>query len=167
MEDRYLRRFVVDELDYDPRVTAAHIGVAVENGVVTLTGHVASYAEKAAAERIAMHVRGVRAIVDSIEVRYPDNRRIGDEELADRCVRAIAWDVTVPPGSVEIKVEKGCVTLSGWVGRYDQKTAAERALRRLTGVTDIVNLVGVQASISDGATQAREVGRPPLGAEKR
>jgi osmotically-inducible protein OsmY len=155
MEDRYLRRFVVDELDYDPRVTAAHIGVTVDGGVVTLTGHVGSYAEKMAAERIALNVRGVRAVVDNIEVRNSEDARIGDEDLADRCARAIAWDVTIPSDSVRVKVEKGCVTLSGWVERYDQKAAADRALRRFAGVTDIVNVIGVRPSEIGQATGDR------------
>jgi len=140
MEDCYLRRFVVDELDYDPRVTAAHVG---------------SYAEKLAAERIALNVRGVRAVVDEVEVRTPEDARIGDEDLADRCARAIAWDVTIPSDSVRVKVEKGCVTLSGWVERYDQKAAADRALRRFAGVADIVNVIGVRPSGTSPATGVR------------
>lgn len=156
MEDKYLRRFVVDELDYDPRMTAAHIGVTVDNGVVTLSGHVANLAEKVAAEKIVRHVRGVRAVVEQIEVRYPDNLRLGDEQLADRCARVIEWDVGIPPGSIVVKVENGSVTLTGWVPRYDHKAAADRALRRLAGVTDIVNLIGVHQPPAEQAAGVRD-----------
>lgn len=161
MEDRYLRRFVIDELDFDPRVTAAHVGVTVDGGVVTLAGHVGTYAEKQAAERITFNVRGVRAVVNAIEVRPPEDARIGDEELADCCVEAIASDGAIQSDSVQVKVEKGCVTLSGWVRRYDQKAAADRALRQIIGVTDIVNVIGVRPSVTGLASGERHPAAAP------
>lgn len=144
MDDITVRQQVLDELEYAPMIDAAQIGVTVENGVVTLTGHVRSYAEKTIAERVALRVRGVRAVAEQIEVRYPENPRIGDEALADRCARVLEWDVRIPERSVTLKVEKGCVTLQGCVPYYHQKAAVDQALRRLAGVTDIVNLIGVK-----------------------
>jgi osmotically-inducible protein OsmY len=71
MDDKTLRQLIIDELDYEPSIDAANIGVAVEKEVVTLTGHVASYAEKIAAERIVQRIKGVKAIAQEIEVALP------------------------------------------------------------------------------------------------
>lgn len=162
MDDITVRQQVLDELEYAPMVDAALIGVTVANGVVTLSGHVRNYAEKCIAERVALRVRGVRAVVEQIEVRYPDNPRIGDEALADRCARVLEWDVRIPENSVSLKVQKGCVTLQGCVPYYHQKEAVDKALRRLAGVTDIVNLIAVKPPI-----QPTEVKDRILAALKR
>src|SRR6516165_45715 len=84
MSELQLRQDVVDELEYEPSVDAAHIGVAVDKGVVTLTGHVASYAEKQAAIAAVRRVKGVRAIAEEIEVRYPLDKKTSDDEIAQR-----------------------------------------------------------------------------------
>lgn len=147
MDDITVRRHVLDELEYAPMVDAAQIGVAVEDGVVTLTGHVRNYAEKGIAERVTLRVRGVRAVIERIEVRYPETPRVGDEALAERCARVLEWDVQIPERSVSLKVEKGSVTLEGCVPYYHQKAAVDKALRRLAGVTDIVNLIAVKPPV--------------------
>ena len=89
MDDKTLRQFIIDELDFEPSIDAANIGVAVENGVVTLTGHVASYAEKIAAERTVQRVKGVHAIAQEIEVRYPDQAKRSDDEIAQRALNIL------------------------------------------------------------------------------
>lgn len=147
MDDIIVRRHVLDELDYTPMVDAASIGVAVEDGVVTLTGHVRTYAEKGLAEHVALRVRGVRAVVERIEVRDPNTAPVGDEALADRCARVLEWDVQIPERAVTLKVERGCITLDGCVPYYHQKAAVDRALRRLAGVTDIVNRIAVKPPV--------------------
>lgn len=144
MDDKTVHRHVLEELEYAPMIDAAQIGVTVENGIVTLTGHVRNYAEKGVAERVTLRVRGVRGVVERIAVRYPDDPTVGDEALAERCARVIEWDARIPRDTVTLKVEKGCVTLEGCVPYYHQKAAVDKALRRLAGVTDIVNLVAVK-----------------------
>jgi len=147
MDDIIVRRHVLDELDYTPMVDAASIGVAVEDGVVTLTGHVRTYAEKGLAEHVALRVRGVRAVVERIKVRDPNTAPVGDEALADRCARVLEWDVQIPEQAVTLKVERGSITLDGCVPYYHQKAAVDRALRRLAGVTDIVNRIAVKPPV--------------------
>src|SRR5271169_2999065 len=107
MTDIYLRQLVLDELDFEPSVEAANIGVAVENAVVTLTGHVGSYAQKLAAERAVQRVKGVRGIAEEIEIRYPDDKQTADDQIALRAVNIIGWDAQVPGGAVKVKVQKG------------------------------------------------------------
>ena len=115
MTDKVLRQTILDELDFQPSVDATNIGVTVDNGVVTLTGHVASYAEKVAAERAVERIKGVRAIAEKIEVRYPGHKQTADDEIADRALSILGWNVQVPKDSVKVKVEKGWVTLTGVV----------------------------------------------------
>ena len=76
MNDVTLRQDILDELEFEPSINAANIGVAVENGVVTSTGHVGNYAEKVAAERVVQRVKGVRGVAQEIEVRYPGNKKV-------------------------------------------------------------------------------------------
>ena len=99
MGDLQLRQNVVDELEYEPSVDAAHIGVAVDKGVVTLTGHVASYAEKQAAIAAVRRIKGVRAIAEEMEVRYPSGKKTSDDEIAKRAIDILDWDTMVPNGS--------------------------------------------------------------------
>jgi osmotically-inducible protein OsmY len=107
MDDKVLRQSIIDELDFEPSIDSANVGVAVENGVVTLSGHVASYAEKIAAERAVQRVKGVKAIAQEIEVRYPDQAKRSDDEIAQRALNILKWSVQVPADSIQVKVEKG------------------------------------------------------------
>jgi osmotically-inducible protein OsmY len=142
-DDSTLQALVMSELEWEPSLDAAHIGVVAKNGVVTLTGFVDNYAAKVAAERAASRVQGVTAIAEEIEVRLPNAMKHADDEIAERAVRILAWDVHVPPDRIHVKVEHGVVTLTGDVNFQFQRAAAETAVRRLGGVRGVVNLIGV------------------------
>ncbi|MDF2118607.1 BON domain-containing protein [Roseiarcaceae bacterium H3SJ34-1] len=148
MNDLNLRQDILDELEFEPRVHAANIGVAVEKGVVTLTGHVTSYAEKLAAETATLRVKGVRAVAQEIEVRYPSDKKSSDDEIASRALNIIAWDATVPDGEIQVKVQDGWITLSGEVDWNYQKAAAEHAVRKLSGVVGVTNFVTVKPRVA-------------------
>lgn len=139
-----LRKDVLDELEFEPSVNAAHIGVAAEAGIVTLSGHVGSYAEKLAAVAAARRVRGVKAIADEIDVRYAVDKKTADDEIAKRAVNIIGWHALVPSGSIQIMVRDGFVTLSGSVDWFYQKKAAEDDVRKLSGVRAIVNNIEIK-----------------------
>ncbi len=143
MTDKDLRRDVLDELDFDPSLDAGDIGVAVSEGVVTLTGHVGSYAEKVEAERAVRRVRGVRAIAQEIEVRYADEKKIADDQIAARALAIIDWSVHLPKQAIQVKVAGGWVTLTGTVDWQYQMAGAEAAVRKLSGVHGVTNLVEV------------------------
>jgi BON domain len=119
--DLELRQDVFDELEFEPSVNAAHIGVTANKGVVTLTGFVTSYAEKAAAERAARRVKGVKAIAEEIEVRLPSHTKRADDEIAARAVDILKWQVGFPADRINVKLEKGIVTLTGEVDWQFQK----------------------------------------------
>lgn len=151
MRDTSLQQDVIDELDFEPSVNAAHIGVVVDDGVVTLSGHVASYAEKMAAERAARRVKGVRAIAQEIEVRYPYDKKTADDEIATRALNILRWNTVVPPDSIQIRVQDGWVTLTGEVDWQFQRVAAESQIRRLSGVAGVMNSITIkpQAQTTD------------------
>ena len=150
MNDQNLKQNVLDELSWDSIVNAAHIGVTTRDGVVTLTGHVKTYGEKWAAERIASKVFGVKAIAQDIEVHFIGGEQRGDDDIARHALNVISWDVFVPHKDIKVKVEKGWVTLSGSVQWNFQKHNAESDIRRIAGVKGISNDLtitsGVQAS---------------------
>jgi len=143
MSDEDLRQHVSDELEFAPTVNATKIGVAVDHGVVTLTGHVNSYAEKIAAERAVQRVKGVRGVAQEIEVRYPSERKNRDDEIAERAAQIFDWDTTIPSGKVTVKVEKGWVTLGGEVEWQFQRMGAETAVRKLSGVIGVTNQITI------------------------
>ncbi len=145
-DDMTLQAMVMDELAWTPNVDAAHIGVAARNGVVTLSGIVSSLAEKFAAEQAARRVKGVQGIAQEIVVRPPSAHRHADEEIAERALTILNWDLEVPDEQIQLKVENGVVTLTGSVVYQFQKQAVERDIRKLGGVTDIVNLIEVRPS---------------------
>jgi len=143
LSDKQLRQHVMDELDFEPSIDSADIGVAVENGVVTLSGHVPSYAQKLSAERAAWRVMGVKAIAQEIQVRVPGDKKNNDVEIALRAVSMLAWNGSVPRDSVQVKVQNGLVTLTGQVGWNYQRVAAEAAVRKLSAVVGVVNHISL------------------------
>ena len=142
--DSQLQRDVMDELIWEPSVDHAEIGVAVTDGVVTLSGYVKSYAEKVAAEKAVRRVAGVRAIAEEIKVRLASDRKTGDAEIAKRIADIFSWDVLVPDDKITVKVERGCVTLAGAVDWHYQSDAARKAAGKISGVTGISNLICVR-----------------------
>jgi osmotically-inducible protein OsmY len=148
MTDLELKKSVEAELNYEPSVHAAEIGVAVKDSIVTLTGRVQSYWEKLAAERAAGRVSGVRAVVNELEIRLPYASERTDEDIARAAVNALEWTISVPSERIKVKVSKGWITLEGNVEWQFQKSAAEKAVRYLTGVKGVSNLIDVKPQVS-------------------
>jgi len=102
--DTSLQAAVMEELEWDPRVTAAHIGVAAHDGIVTLTGHVPTFWEKEAAEQAAARVRGVKGVVEELKVELLGNP-VPDERLAGDALQHLAMDSSVPADTIQVQVE--------------------------------------------------------------
>lgn len=140
-----LQHDVQEELEWEPSVDAAHIGVAAtQPGVVTLTGTVATYAEKTTADRAAKRVAGVRAVANDIEVRPLGSMKRTDTDLAQAVLRALEWDIAVPDEKIKVRVDDGWVTLEGEVALQFHRAAAENAVRRLAGVRGVTNQIRLQ-----------------------
>jgi len=144
MNELRLRDDILDELAYEPVVDAAHIGVAVDENVVTLSGHVSSYAQRLAAVSAVRRVKGVHGIADEIEVRYSPDEKTFDDEIAKRAINMLAWDSVVPSDSVQVTVHDGLVTLTGKVNWQYQKSSAERDIRKLSGVRGVINNIEIE-----------------------
>jgi osmotically-inducible protein OsmY len=146
--DDKLQKAVLAELKWEPSITAAHIGVAAENGTITLTGHVSSYGQKHAAEMAAGRVKGVKAVAEEIEIRLPFDIKRDDADIATAAVNRLAWDTSTPHDTVKVKVEKGWVTLTGEVEWHFIKEAAEREVRNLMGVIGVSNQITIKPRVN-------------------
>jgi len=145
--DDQLQQEVLAELNWEPSISSARLGVSANDGVITLTGHVETFAEKYAAEKAAGRVKGVKAVAEEIEVKLPFDRQRGDDEIAAAILERLSWDTFVPKDSIKVRVEKGWVTLTGEVIWGFQKEAAEQDVRRLSGVTGVSNQATVKPSV--------------------
>ena len=146
--DSELKRDVENELKWEPSVNEAHIGVSVKEGVVTLAGHVSSYAEKYGAEKAAKRVYGVKAVADELDVKLPGSAKRSDEDIAKACVSALQVNYSVPDEKVKVVVNDGWVTLEGEVEWQYQREAAMNAVRYLTGVKGVSNNITIKAQVS-------------------
>lgn len=146
--DLRLQQDVQDELRWEPSIKDAEIGVAVKDGVVTLSGYVNTYAQKFAAERAAERVSGIRALAEDLAVKLPGSFARSDTEIAHAAVTGLRWDIEVPDDQIKVLVENGWITLEGSVDWYFQKAAAERAVRYLTGVKGLTNMINVKPKVS-------------------
>jgi osmotically-inducible protein OsmY len=143
--DSQLQHDLMAELQWDPCVNPAHIGVAVKNGIVSLSAHVSNYTEKLAAEKAARRVKEVRGLAEEIEVRFPSDPKTTDAEIARRILDLFEWDVTIPREQVSVKVENGWVTLTGTVDAHYQREGARKAAGRVGGVKGVSNLIELRS----------------------
>ena len=155
MNDMVLRQNILDELEFEPSLNAANIGVSAENGVITLTGHVPTYIEKNTAADVVCRVKGVRGIAQDMEVRPIGSHRTADDEIAKRALNILNWSTTIPEGAVQVQVENGWVMLTGTVDWNYQKIAATEAVRALAGVFDVANNIKVRPHVSSFEVKRR------------
>jgi len=144
--DSELKKDILSELMWDPLIPEAQVGVAVNEGVVTLSGHLDNYAAKVATRRAVERVSGVRSIAMEIDVVPSGVHQRNDTEIAAAVEHAISWSTSVPPDRVKVMVEKGLVTLSGELEWNFQRRALERMIRPLKGVVGITDNIRLKAS---------------------
>src|ERR1700686_1963222 len=140
-----LRKDIMEGMEWDPSIDARTIGVAVEDGIVSLTGHVPNYAEKTNSEKIVKRVHGVLGVANDIEVKLPLGAAKDDVDIVRSVINALEWNVAVQDNRVKVTVSKGWVTLDGEVEWYYQKNAAEEAVRLLASVRGVSNRIVVKA----------------------
>jgi len=146
--DEEIQKDVLNELKWDSRVQSTEIGVAVKDGVVTLTGWIDSFYKRWAAEEAAHRVRGVLAVANDIEVRLSVSAERTDADIAAAAIHALEWDAGVSIDNLDVTVSKGWVTLRGVVEWEYQKHDAERVVRRLKGVKGVTNLLTIKPRVS-------------------
>jgi osmotically-inducible protein OsmY len=146
--DRRLQTDVIAELAWDPAIEASRIGVEVVDGIVTLSGHVPSCAEKWNAEQAAQRVAGVKGMVVELKVDLPGGTEHADSELARRAISALEWSTSVPPDAVKVRVEDGWITLTGDVDWAYARDAAAACVRALLGTRGVINDIKVHPAVA-------------------
>jgi osmotically-inducible protein OsmY len=155
MTDRELQQNVQNALNWEPSIESTEIGVSVDNGIVTLRGDVHSYAEKSAAERVALRVYGTKAVANDINIRLISRYERTDTEIAQAAVSALKWNTMVPADKVNLAVSNGWITLTGTVDWQYQRHAAERAVRDLMGVKGVTNNITLKPHVQAGDVQSK------------
>jgi len=148
MSDLTLRQDVINALTCHPGIDSANIGVAVTDGIVTLSGYVPSYWQKTSTEDVVARVKGVRGIADEIKVSLFGAPATSDEEIAKRALNSIKWNVSIPNDVIQVKVDRGMVTLYGTVDWQYQKELAAEAICGLSGLEGIFNKIEVTPRVS-------------------
>ena len=144
LTDTHLQKDVQDELKWWPSVDAAHIGVAADSGVVTLSGQVAHYAEKTKAEDATKGVYGVKGIANEIIVEPAGSGKRTDQDIAEAALNVLKWNSEVPRDKVIVVVRDGWVTMTGTVDWQFEKNAAARCVHYLVGVKGVTNSIGIK-----------------------
>ena len=152
--DTQLQQDVIAELKWEPSVNAAQIGVEVKDGIVTLAGHVSSYAEKLGAERAAQRVSGVKALAIEMDVKLSGSGKRTDADIARSVENVLQWTTYVPKDSVKVMVESGWITLSGEVDWEYQRQAAAKGVRYLMGVTGVSDQIVIKPKVSLSAVKS-------------
>jgi osmotically-inducible protein OsmY len=179
--DFQLQSDVMAQLNWQPKINAAHIGVAAHNNIITLSGQVSHYSERATAEDTTKGVIGVKGVANEIEVELLGSGIHSDEDIAGAAVTAMKWDFEVPTDQVQVVVRKGWVTLEGTVDWQYQKDAAERCVQYLLGVKAVTNDIlvkptaqwidvknAIEASLTRNAkVDARRIGVETTGSTVR
>jgi osmotically-inducible protein OsmY len=155
MSDLSIKQQVEAELQWEPSINAAGVGVAVKEGAVTLTGRVSTLAEKYAAARAAARVVGVKAVANKLEIGLLPADQRSDEDIARTVTKALAWNTSIPIDSIKAQVSQGWVTLEGTVEWHYQRAAAERAVRYLWGIKGVTNNIIVAPVVSTAVVKAQ------------
>jgi len=146
--DEAIQLDVLAELKWDPRIEQEEVGVSVDDGIVTLSGSIRSYAKRTAAEECAHRVHGVIAVVNDLEVHLPTEARRDDAEIAHAIVEALKWRAHVPMDALDITVDDGWVTLRGELDFLYQQDDAEHVVRNMIGVRGVSSLIRTRSTLS-------------------
>jgi len=153
--DKELQADVIRELAWEPKVDSANVGVTVDKGAVTLTGHVSTYGELIAAERAALRLYGVLAVANELVVKLPSDRTRDDSDIALAISNQMMWNAAIPHEAIKATVTHGWVTLAGHVDRAYQSEAADKIVRSLIGVKGVTNRVTVKPAVHSADVKAK------------
>lgn len=155
LDDSEIRRKVLAELDWDPSIDASGVGVAVKDGVVTLTGSIPDYWQRTEVERVVKRVAGVRAVAEDLTVKLPGAAERTDADIAQSVLSYLRFNVAVPTHCVQATVENGWVTLEGEVEWQFQKSAAASAIKYVMGVKGVSNNITIKPRVSTADLKAK------------
>ena len=142
--DDEIQKDIMEQIKWEPYLKASEIGVAVKNGVVTLSGHVDSYPKKLAAENAAKKIAGVKAIAEDIQIGVSPAQDRSDTEIAEAIINAIKWHTAVREEKIKVKVENGIVKLEGEVEWEFERQKVKTAIENISGVRAVHNLIVIK-----------------------
>lgn len=146
--DTQIQRDVLDELEWEPYLNSAELGVAVKNGVVTLSGILNSFSKKMEVEKAVKRVKGVKAIAEDIEVNISPEHFRTDSQIANAVLDTLKWNTAIPDDKIFVKVEEGIVKLEGETEWDFQRSSAKSLVQNLAGVRSVVNLINVKPQLT-------------------
>jgi osmotically-inducible protein OsmY len=152
--DTQLQQDVLAELKWEPSINAAEIGVEVKDGIVTLAGHVNTYAEKWNAERATQRVAGVKALAVEMDVKIEGINNRTDADIARSVENVLQWTTYLTKDAIKVKVEKGWVTLTGEVEWQYQRQAAAESIRYLMGVSGVSDQITIKTKATAPAVKS-------------
>ncbi len=155
IDDSEIRRQVLAELDWDPSIEASGVGVAVKEGVVTLTGSIGNYWQKKELERVVKRVTGVKAVAEDLTIKLHGAAARNDADIAQSVLSGLRFNVAVPSHRIQVTVENGWVTLEGEVEWQYQKRAAEKAVKYFMGVKGVTNSISIKPRVSAADVKAK------------
>lgn len=142
-KDFEIQKDIIAELKWETKSNSLDIEVFVNNGLVTLKGFVDCYSKKRLAENVAFRIDGVRAVVESIIVRYENDKKIPDLDLAEAITKAFHWHNKIPDEKIKVQVEDSWVTIIGEVDWVFEKTCVNRVIECISGVKGVTNLINI------------------------
>jgi osmotically-inducible protein OsmY len=148
-----LQTDVQNAIKWEPLLNASEIGVSVSDGVVSLTGVVDCYTKKTEAENAVKRVKGVKAIIESIVVKFSNALTKTNSDIANEVLRSLLYNYAIAKDSITVKVEDGWVTLEGEVPWYYQKEAAKNAVQYLIGVKGVTNNIAINSECENALEQ--------------
>ncbi len=144
-----LQEKVLNALHWEPLLNKAEIGVIANDGIVTLTGFVDSYAKKLKAEATVKNIKGVKAVVEKVEVRFGVDGEATDSEIAREVINAFKWNWEIPNDVIKVKVENNWVTLEGELQWNYQRETAQKLVDNLLGVRGVNNKLTIRTELHD------------------
>jgi osmotically-inducible protein OsmY len=153
--DLEIQKNVQEELKWEPSINASEIGVAVSNGIVTLTGYVDTFSKRKIAKNAAQRVVGVKAVAEDIVVKLLSSSKKTDTDIAQAVVNALKWHASVQENRIKVTVESGWVTLEGTVNWAFEKEATKLAIENLMGVIGVSNLITIEPKVSTTDVKAK------------
>jgi len=153
--DAQIKQDVIAELKWDAEIDESKIGIVVNNGAVTLSGHVPTYRQKIAARSASKRVADVLTIVDEIEVRLSSDHKMTDEGLAERIANVLRWNVSNQLQSIKAEVKNGMVTLSGEAEWQFQRANILKNVQHVSGIVGVVDLITLKPRVLTSGVQKR------------
>lgn len=144
---------VQNEIMFNATTPAQLINSESRNGIVTLNGTVGNLLEKDRAVKIAKTVKGVRGVINNIEVDAP---KIEDDVLREDVSEVLLNDPATDSYEIGVWADEGTIELTGTVNSWQEKKLSEFVAKSVKGVRHVENNLGVEYQTSRADYEIKE-----------